>query len=323
MSATAPPPERHADDALREVLGRDLAARIKGPLTKDLLWKLEVLSACGPYPSDPSDADRVSARRAIRAAWETYVGAALALGFFEGREGAALRRRLAGLADPDFRSAMSECLVSWFFAGRLGLKTTPRPPGRGSRILEMLVEHHLGEFKVEVKAPFVTPPDRCWSGDDSDVLRRTLDEANKQFGADSANVLVVVPSLKVSAYAERGQLIRAFYGEEKIVIPIDPMIGAASEPPTNRFFPEGRFFYTGRPGGKPLKPDGGPRFTRIGAIVTVEERLACGPEGYWQDHKVLVAHNPLAVRPIPESIWGAVPQFVPRDGVMRWTDGRR
>ena len=87
--------------------------------------------------------------------------------------------------------------------------------------MEMLVGHCGGSFSVEVKAPLrERPATGCWSGDDSDALQECVRVANRQFDNKAPNVLVVVPELKVSVSSWRAQLVRAFYGQDMIMIPL-------------------------------------------------------------------------------------------------------
>jgi hypothetical protein len=282
---------------------------------------MEVLTAHGPYPSDRSMADRLACRRAMRAAWETYVGSALVCGFFEGDPGQDLKARLLGPDEAGFRSAIAECLGCWFFAGRLGLATTSSPPGRGRKMLDLLVDYGEASFKAEVKSPHKERSGRAWWGDDSDLLERTLDRANKQFSDDGGNVLVFVPALRIPVFRLRDQLVRAFYGEEKIVIPIDPRVGGARGPASSVFFPEGKFLGTRDKKGRLIKPDGTPGFTRVSAVIVIEEKLVEDSDGYWVDHRVVVAHNPFAQCPVSPILWAAYPQLVRQGEDLIWTDG--
>jgi hypothetical protein len=116
-------------------------------------------------------------------------------------------------------------------------------------------------------------------------------------------------------------LIRAFYGEEKIVIPIDPAVGVPWVPQA-RGSPGEQVLNNQRSNGKFLMQDRGPAFTRVSAVVSIKEELRDGSDGYWMDHNVLVAHNPFAALLVRDDIWGDVPQFVHREGEIAWTDGR-
>ena len=117
------------------------------------------------------------------------------------------------------------------------------------------------------------------------------------------------------------------------------------------FFPEGKFLNAERPGGKPIKQDGFPAYRRVSAILCIEEKFlqkyphpldyifgslrnqACpnlnkaGELHYsqdnkmWIEHDVLVLHNPYAYHPLSQEPWKELPQFVPINSEMKWTDG--
>ena len=163
--------------------------------TDELIRRLKFLCACGPRPSDDMKAICLMHDRAVRAAWETYVYCAFACGFFQGQRGADLRGRLASKDPADFRSAMAECMVCWFLAGRLGLLVTGDAPGRGAKMLDMRAVIDSRDVGVEVKAPYRErpPQGQPWWGHDGNLIARSLDTANKQFADDVANILVLVP----------------------------------------------------------------------------------------------------------------------------------
>jgi hypothetical protein len=147
--------------------------------TDQLAWRLKVLAADGQQPGDFA-----RRRRALKAAWDTYVHAGFALGLFEGAYGHELRSRLTGTDDDSFRSGMSECLAAWYLAGPLRLTVEPRPEGRPGRPLEFVVRHSDGDINVEVKASYRPIPEGSYWGDDSDMLVTGLRDASKQFGKD-------------------------------------------------------------------------------------------------------------------------------------------
>ncbi|MBI4600914.1 MAG: hypothetical protein HY721_03040 [Planctomycetes bacterium] len=256
-------------------------------------------------------------RAAHRAAWEGYLTAAHACGLLDGESRNDLRARLTGKDDAGFRSAMAECLACWFFAAKLGLPVEPRPSGRGGSVLELLIRLSDGDLHAEVKAPYrELPAGRIGYGDDSDALAKCLEQAEKQFAKGVRNVLFLVPRLRTQVFALSRQLIQAFHGEFRFVAPIDVAKGEAVGPLRPEFFPEGRFLKLRR-GGKPC-------YTRVGAVISVEEDIDESPGDHWViAHKAMVVHNPEAMDPIPESIWGAYPQLVRRGERIEWTDGRR
>ncbi len=325
----------------------------------ELIFRQKVLEADGSPISDPSLANRVRSLRAQKVAWETYLYAAYACEMFSREKGSDLLGRLRGADDDGFRSAMAECMTCWFLAGRMKLRVDPCAPGRDGKNLEMRILTDAGEIGVEVKAPFrpmpMPPPGQhavVWVGDDADKIEECLKAANKQFSQKIANVFVIVPQLRTRMFTHREDLVKAAYGQSKIVVPIDRSTGMGGTAEV-RFFPEGKFFNTQRPGGKPLKPDGFPAHRRISAIVCIEEKLAeryplpdpfillneesrgelcrrwreardlhfSNDNTKWIEHDVLVLHNPFALHPLEREIWNEFPQFLPVDGKMIWTDG--
>lgn len=260
--------------------------------------------------------------RAMRLAWCSYLSVAFALGLFDEPHGADVRARLTGADDEEFRAAMKECMVGWMLSKKLNLNITARPEGRAGRVLEYLIVHETGGIHVEVKAPYRPVVTRSWWGDDSDLLAGTVREANAQFEPGVCNLLVLAPELRVPVYLERDQLIRAFYGEQVISVPLDVDTGNVAGPTTVQFSPDGRFLNPRNRKGKLLKRDGMPACTRVGAVLCVEEWIAeSGPPAV--AHQILLAHNPYATDPIPQHIWGPTPQLIDVGQEMIdmvWTD---
>jgi hypothetical protein len=312
-------------DPLAAIFTRDALDRLVGPdrPSPQLALRLRVLTAHGPMP----DADyrdlltTVRHDRAQRAAWDAYVGAAFACGFFEHQDGADLRRRLTDVDDNNFRSAVTECMACWFLAGKLRQSVSPRPVGAPGKVPDLCIERDDGNITVEVKAPYREPLPVMHSGvipDDSDMLASAVDEANRQFARGTRNLLFLVPTTR-SRRLERRELIKAFFGQTKIVVPLDlERPGTRSGPAHTEFFAEGKLLK--------LWDRGRPRFTRISAVIAVREGFAYARNGVLpQDVSVIhtchVLHNPYCPCPAPQDIWGDSPQLV-RDGdYMRWTDG--
>lgn len=298
-------------DPLRDVFTEEVLAALHARPSKSeyLEHRLAVLGVRAPF------------LRAAKAAWEAYLTAAFALGLFSEPYGADLRARLTGTDDDAFRSAMAECLAGWLLAGKLKLAISPRPEGRRGRPLEYLIAHEGGDIRVEVKAPHhAIPANGVWSGDDSDLLAAALKSANEQFDAGVRNLLVVVPKFRIPVHHDRGQITSAFYGQPVMTFPVDLSEGKAVGPVTTEFAPDGRFLARRTPTGRPIKPDGMPAFTRVGAILCVEVVRQPGRLP-WMDHRVLIAHNPYAQNPIPREIWGTIPQCLHVAGEMAWNDG--
>ena len=322
-----------------------------------LAWRTEILSASGPIPDDLEAARSLRFRRATKAAWATYLEAAFACGFFDGDRGTELMARLRGTDDDGFRSAFSECLGCWFFAGRMGFAVTPDAPGRNARQLDMAVQLPDVRVGVEVKAPFrePIPPGSIEWGDDSDKIAQCLESANRQFDDDSANILVIAPQLRLPLFSRRHDLVKAAYGETVIAFDVNAKEGRL-ENHRWQFSPQGKFLGTTRPGGKPLKPDGFPAYRRISTIIGIETKVVekvvdpahvallaslvksgrgelfrmydetrkaynSPANEAWVDHNVLVLHNPYAYHPIPSEPWNDFPQLICDERGMCWTDG--
>jgi len=340
-------------DPLKAVFTPEIRDDWRKSLNEELLYRLQVLCACGPYPSDRTRTQELRCRRARKAAWETYLFTAYACGMFEGERGKEVRSRLASTDAECFRSAMAECMVCWFLAGRKRVPLSANAPGRNSRNLDMQIVANAVDVGIEVKAPFrERPKERVWCGDDSDKIVDALKTANKQFANDRPNILALVPCLRRSCYSHRHDLVKGAFGQSKITWQINTQTGETG-PTEVKFFPDGQFLNTERPGGKPLKPDGFPGYRRISAVVCIEETIAerypfpdpfalldensrgtlwphwerardlhFSAENYaWVEHNVLVLHNPYAYHAIPHDLFGEYPQLVPVGDVMEWTDG--
>jgi len=348
-------------DPLRDIFTADVRSlwRVHAASNEELGFRLRVLDACGPCPSDEMKADEMRFYRAWKAAWDTYIFTAFACGMFEGEKGKDLHGRLRG-TDPDgFRSAMAECLTCWFLAGRMRFPLDVFASGRDGKNLDMRLVLPEGDIGIEVKAPFREAPRpkpgenvAVWSGDDADKVTQCLKAANKQFSDDKPNILAIIPRLRIPIFSHRHDLVKAAYGQTKITFKVDTRTGQGG-PPELRFFPDGKFLSTRLPNDRPLKKDRLPAYRRISAILCIEERIAERypfPDPYvlsdeehqheiwpiwdkarqmhfhrdnqkWIDHDVLVLHNPHAYRPLPQDMWREFPQFVPMGHEMKWTDG--
>jgi hypothetical protein len=172
------------------------------------------------------------------------------------------------------------------------------------------------DIRVEVKAPFRQATGAAEWFDDSDLIQGALKNANKQFESGVPNLLVLNPDLPIQVSAFRPQLTRALFGESGVEVPINNETGGPAGRMKVAFRPTGRFLNRHLPSGKPIKLDHSPGFTRVDAVLTIEEFRTHEKV----DHKALVAHNPYAEVPIPEKLFGNLSQLVDRDGVMEWTD---
>lgn len=313
-------------DALAEIFSEVVMSRLlrHSPRDNHLDHRLNVLGASGPRPSDPYLAEALKWRRVEKAAWDTYLETAFALGLFENDGGCDLRRRLESPEYDQFRSAMDECAAAWFLAGPTRLSLSPRPRGAGNSVLEMRASHADGEFNVEVKSPFrqielLPGVVHTGSGDDSGALARCLEQAAKQLPKGQPNVLVLFPRFMLRVATNRRMILNAFYGQDTINIPINTLTGEPSGQPYVAFRPDGHLL-------KFRKSEGKPRHTRISTIVTVEEdiREIATLGGRLEPimcHDVVVAHNPHAEHPVSRSIWREWPQLVHERESIFWTDG--
>jgi hypothetical protein len=314
-----------ATDPFAEVFTRDVIGNLLDQVNPSLALaeRAAVLSACGPIPLDEPQASQVRRWRAQKAAWDAYLTAAQVCGLLDGVHGQDVRMRLRGTNDENFRSAIAECMAAWFLAGRMKLPTSARPPGANGSVPDLAVSDEEGDLTIEVKAPYKEPIHAGYSGfigDDAPMLAACLDAANKQFLSGGRNVLLLVAKTKFghSGFPRRSELIKAFFGQTKIIVPIDLEHGGSAGDATTEFFAQGKF----------LKIWGDkPRFTRVSAVLSLGERYVEGPSGPlpqngWIDHQWLVLHNPYCQNPVGQHLWGSCPQLI-RDGdAIRWTDGR-
>ncbi len=303
-------------DNLRDVFTPEVIANLSASAQDNprVMYRLGVLNASGPLPSDPVEAYGARVLRAQKAAWEAYLSAARKSGLFDPPFGKNLVARLTRSDDANFRSAMAECMTCWVLHSLLGHRVRGNPKGRRQSILDLRVELPDASVRVEVKAPQRESSSREWDGDDSDIIGRCLRDANKQLSHGVPNLVVVVPNLRSPVYSNRYQLIRALYGQRTIEFPIDTQTGAAVGSLRSRCSPDGEFL---------KKWSGHPRFTRIGAVMCVEESVDDQAEDFRIEHKVLVIHNPHSRRPIPRQIAGDFPQFPDETRPGCWTDGQR
>jgi len=224
---------------------------------------------------------------------------------------------------------MAECATCWLLSGRFRLPVHAYAPGRKKKKLDMSTVMDGQDVGIEVKAPYREPPRRFWMGDDAHLLRQCLDSANKQFSSEVANVLVIVPQVRTRVFSDRDQLVTALYGQERITFFVNTETGAASEE-TIEFSPEGRLLRRRLPSGRPVKPSGEPGYTRVSAVIVVEEspsevwlRKAHSARmtGVWMHHDMLVAHNPHAQYPIGPDFFRGYVQFMDLGEGYGWNDG--
>jgi hypothetical protein len=295
-------------DPLRAVFTEDVIARLQSRQnpSEQLKHRLKVLCTDGQQPD--LFAQR---RRALKAAWDTYVHAGFALGLLDGEHGLELISRLTGVDDDSFRSGMSECLAAWYLAGPLRLTVEPRPEGRPGRPLEFVIRHPEGDINVEVKAAYrEMPTEGAFWFDDSDMLIAGLKDANKQFARGTKNLLVLVPQLTIPVTLDfRAPLEKAFIGETMITVQIDMGAGGPVGPVTYPYKERG---YLTRSGKEP------PRYTRVSGVLYLGEMFA---EDYRSiEHLALLVYNPNAPLALPCDIWKETPFFSRQGDQWAWSD---
>jgi hypothetical protein len=301
-----------SEDLVASVFDRSTVGRLRdvpnpsGPQR----FRLDVISAPPSVSPKNREDGRVCELIARRNMWNNYFLAAKQIGFFDDD----LQQRLRHSGHDQFRGAWAECLAAWFLTSELNLKVSPRPPGKDGKRPDLQI--CVGDMKIttEIKSPFRefevaelasgTSMLRLPYGVAHQDLESALVRANKQFHEMAANLLVIVPWFWLGH--KRVELVNAFFGEEVFVLKVDIHTGEAVENGTG-LLENGLF----------LRPDRDKtRFTRIGAVLVIEEKPSVGI-----NHAALLLHNPHAKVSLPEGIWGDIPQFVARGGHMFWTDG--
>jgi hypothetical protein len=312
-----------ASDPLRAIFTDVVMERLAAaPQTQSLKWRRLVLTASGPMPSDRWDAEMVMRARGQKAAWDVYLDAAFACGLFDEPYARDLVERLTHVDDAQFRSGMAECLAAWYFMGKLRLPTSARPTGNNERPLELLVKLPDGDVHVEVKSPLREPivDGRGHWFDDSDILESCLARASSQFRKDARNLLFLTGRLTLPIMSQRRFLSKAFYADQALVFHINRETGDPVGKGRVEYLPTGRFL-------KQWGEEEGPRHTRVGGVLFVEENLREYRSPFGRDwrvlafHDALMMHNPNALLPLPEEPWGDCPQMVSRGDAIEWTDG--
>ncbi len=258
---------------------------------------------------------------ATKRAWEQYLESARRHNLLQ-VDNDEIVRRLQKLESDNFRSAMSECMACWFFDKKLSLPIRPKVPGRNGKILDMGVTMKGQNVGIEVKAPHRPTPIGAWAGDDSDLIEKALAHSNKQFSEAHPNILVIVPSLRTRMHSDRRPMIAALLGKEVLVFEVDKETGSAVSEPRPEIVLNGKFT-------RPIKRDHNPGYTRISAVVVIEESVkekAIRIFGKYiiisvlVAHKVLALHNPFAKFTVSQELFEKWPQLVREDDYMVWTD---
>jgi len=184
------------------------------------------------------------------------------------------------------------------------LKVQPHPSGRGRCVLEFAVETSQGEINFEVKSPRLRSSTHFGSEPDASAaalnvystalaMRAALRCANRQFARAGRNILVIALLDIEKGYAAALDeswptcLIRAFYGEQRVII-------ARSGGSGHQLMAEGNFLQ---------RLGGAPRFTRISAVIGLED-CRSRPK-----LRAAVLHNPYSQKPVDFSIFGEWSQF--------------
>lgn len=279
--------------AASEALDRSLVAQLKcGSHSEEhAALLMQLVERCG------------RSLRAQRTAWDTYLHAAISVGLLAGKLGADLTGRLRDPRAYNFRGAMAECLTSWFLAGKLRMPLAPGTAGRGRSRLEFMLGTSPETMRVEVKAPHTNIPldADVWRDDDSNILRSALDEAHDQFANGVANLLVVVPVAKIPIHEHPDQLIRAFIGQEQIAIPINRRTGTGVGPARLEFTHDGALTSRRRTPREPHTTSR-PFYTRVSAVLCIEEVTELDTTPPWTDHRALLLLNPNAEIAMPSVI---------------------
>lgn len=294
----------------------DVLERLKRQPSEETRDRVIVLTATDPDGVDEPTRHWNRYLRARREAWNSYVTCTSDYGLLD----EDLRVRLTGVDENNFRSGLAECMTCWFVTQVLGLPPLHRPAGRPGRMLDLGIGLPDGDIRVEVKSPFAKPPDidgAFWGTDYSKRLDTSLiKKADEQFEQGCRNILFIVPFVQPVVF-DRAEFVATYIGERGIAFTVDRATGMMVGEPEPQIRTSGKLLRIQRP--KPL-------FTRVGAVVSLREKLY---EHLVGDEIVLevqpmwfVIHNPNTPHPIPTDIWHDCPQLVVEGEAMYWTDGR-
>jgi hypothetical protein len=292
------------DSAFKQVFTPEVISRLSrySPGSSSLGFRISVLDG------GTNDSERK------RALWSDWLECARSSGllYLESRD--ELVARLTGVNDDNFRSALAECMACFFLVRDLGICIEAHPIGRNRRVLEFAAHCGAGTLlNFEVKSPRSTKSFAAQGGSIASAvdpslavepLQQALEQANKQFAPNRANVLVLaLPEVGEEFWClswETQILVQAFYGHELLVT--QPCRSSSSI-----FQPSGKFL---------KRAQGVPRFTRIGAVICVEDIPP------YPRLQAVVLHNPHAIFPISEAIWKDCRQLIARSGEMRWNSDK-
>jgi hypothetical protein len=285
--------------------------------------RLDVLAARSPAieyrPGEVRIAAHDPANRARRAAWEAYFDAASTVGLFDGDDGRDLLARLRGPSEDGFRGALAECLVTWVLAGKLRLRVRPRPRGKRGT-LELAIDAPGGQIAVEVKTIRVPRPAAGHGFVDyrRDVEAR-LKRASEQFSSEGRNLLVIVFDVWLPVHRSRDLLVNALFAQQVIRIPV--YLGDLPAPPGLPGEPTVGVSLDGsllRPRKRPSRE---PFYTRVGAVLSIEEDLEWNGSSRTVEHRLLLVRNPAATFSLEPDLWGSTPRCEEVAGEIVWSDG--
>jgi hypothetical protein len=200
---------------------------------------------------------------------------------------------------------------AWTLLAKLEMCIEPALPR------DCLLRSPEGDILVETKAPFHGPAEAIEWEQGVAAIEACLDAASAKLKAGGRNLLLIALPLH-NLDAARHELVTALIGRQAFVVPIRRGGGIDLDAGRAELIPDGRLVVTHGRSGRPFKKDGRPRYTRVSAVLFVQEEFRHQRRGdpnlanHWvADHKVLVLHNPAAEVPISPEIWGRVPQWGP------------
>jgi hypothetical protein len=291
-----------------EILGRLRKCAASSPSAE---FRYRTVSLLRPNNQRDSAECDLQVYEQARQRWNRWIANALSAGLFEAPHGAELKSRLTGIDHDGFRSALAECMTCWALSSELGLQVIPRPSGRGGCVLEFAVQTIQGEISFEVKSPrlrgsnhfgpALPQPAALNIYSAALAMRAALRSANRQFAHARRNILVIalpeIDKAPATMFCEKwpASLIRAFYGDPRAMT-------APSGRTANQFVAEGNFL---------KRPGGVPRFTRISAVIGLEDSRWC------PKLQAAVVHNPYSLEPVDSSIFGEWRQFGEVNGEIR------
>jgi len=288
------------DEQLREIaplVGRPVPTHCKGVRDRHRILTATAASSSGDLLQ--------------QSAWSMYIDAALKCGVLPDTE---RESRLHGTNDDNFRSAMSECMATWYCGG-LGFGVKPQPEATTRRNVDLLLSKAGFDLYTEIKAPCPRV------GDGAPSLRKCICDAGAdQFKRDRINLLVICPALDFPVFQERKQIVEAAIGQLVYEVPVSldgtpPRKGGLAFRQNGKLAKWHKHKQTGA-----FTTD----LTRVSAVMTIEPLFSLDLEQGTLElaHRALVVHNPFATHPIVPELFGDLPQWViNREAhTMGWND---